>query len=347
MSQKFEYIDFAKGYAISTIVLYHCLQKAPLNGALQQAINLGGTGVHLFFLLSGLGLTLSAYQGDLWGFYRRRALKIWQPYALALTLSFVINLFIPLFTSSWRSWLAGLLLYQMFIDEHIEGFGGHFWFISAIIQFYLVFPLLRHALMGAGDANTVSAKRLNAFILSCFLLSLSWWLLVSFADKAHSRSWASFFLQYLWEFALGMGIGVMLRQGRLTSWLEKTRAKWLYALPLAILGFALMAILASKLGRVGKLFNDIPALVGYAAFSHFVYAFSQRYWPPLKRFFLWINGFSYSLYLIHILILELYLYGLKSAGIDLTLPGLLLFLPLALLGGWAFERLRQVKFRDV
>ncbi|MBK8194736.1 MAG: acyltransferase family protein [Lewinellaceae bacterium] len=53
------YIDFARGYAIFTIVCYHGLQRADLPGLWQKAIVFGGTGVHLFFLLSGFGLGLS------------------------------------------------------------------------------------------------------------------------------------------------------------------------------------------------------------------------------------------------------------------------------------------------
>ena len=52
-SMRYEYIQFAKGYAIFTIMLFHVLQRLVLPEILQKAIVFGGTGVHLFFLLSG------------------------------------------------------------------------------------------------------------------------------------------------------------------------------------------------------------------------------------------------------------------------------------------------------
>ena len=142
MKQRIEYIDFAKGYAIFTIVCYHALQQVALSPLWQKAIVFGGTGVHLFFLLSGFGLAWSSSSESTLLFYRRRMSKVWFPYVLALTLSLLAALTLNIFTDRWDAWLAGVALYQMFSEHYIVSFGGHFWFISAILQFYLVFPLL-------------------------------------------------------------------------------------------------------------------------------------------------------------------------------------------------------------
>ncbi|HRI59606.1 MAG TPA: acyltransferase, partial [Saprospiraceae bacterium] len=142
MKARIEYIDWAKGYAIFTIVCYHALQRAGLPPVLQQGIIFGGTGVHLFFLLSGFGLGLSRFSGSPLQFYRRRLTKVWLPYVLALTISLLAAIFFGLFPDRFDAWLAGVGLYQMFSERYIESFGGHFWFISAIIQFYLAYPVL-------------------------------------------------------------------------------------------------------------------------------------------------------------------------------------------------------------
>ena len=47
-AQKIAYVDFAKGYAIFTIVLYHAWQQVDLPPLLRQGIVFGGTGVHSF-----------------------------------------------------------------------------------------------------------------------------------------------------------------------------------------------------------------------------------------------------------------------------------------------------------
>ena len=202
---RIEYIDFAKGYAIFTVVVYHVLQRAGLPPLGQQAIIFGGTGVHLFFLLSGFGLafgkTLAAA-----AFYRRRLTKVWLPYVLALTLSLLTALAWNLFPDRWAAWLAGVLLYQMFFERFMDSFGGHFWFISAIMQFYLVYPALiwlRRRMPSAAGFSAI-----------CLGISVAWWRMVYVLDKADWRTWNSFFLQFLWEFGLGMVLGEMVVRRR-------------------------------------------------------------------------------------------------------------------------------------
>ena len=57
MKNHFELVDFLKGYAIFTIVLFHLL-LGQVTGVLGTAINFGGAGVHIFVLCSGFGLYL-------------------------------------------------------------------------------------------------------------------------------------------------------------------------------------------------------------------------------------------------------------------------------------------------
>ena len=80
--KKYELIDFLKGFAIFTIVIYHALQRIDLNPMMQDAIKLGGTGVHLFLLISGLGLYLSHKRKALNfpAFLKKRFSKIYLPY---------------------------------------------------------------------------------------------------------------------------------------------------------------------------------------------------------------------------------------------------------------------------
>ena len=95
-----------------------------------------------------------------------------------------------------------------------------------------------------------------------------------------------------------------------------------------------MIAMILKLGDVGRIFNDIPALIGYTALSDFVYRIGLQFWPPLKNFFLWIGGFSYSLYLIHVLVLEAWMH---ASGRVFELWMIAPYLALALTGGLAFE----------
>ncbi len=326
--QKIPFLDFARGYAIFTIVLYHALQKTALPGWAAQAAGFGGTGVHLFFLLSGFGLALSRHSGSAGSFYRRRLVKVWLPYALALTLSLFAALAWGLFPDGWAAWLAGVGLYQMFFEPFILSFGGHFWFISAIVQFYLAWPLLVWLRARIPD------ERL--FFGCCLAVSVAWWGLVFFLEKGHSRVWNSFFLQFLWEFGLGMILAAQYRQR------GEARAFWRFPLGLNLLaglvftGF--MVLLVLKMGPVGRIFNDIPALIGYTAFCIVVFQIGAKYLPPLRQFFEWVGGISYSLYLIHVLALGFYLLALDAGGLKINPVTLLPYPLLALAAAWLFEQ---------
>ncbi len=326
---KIAYVDFAKGYAIFTIVLYHTFQQVDLSPLLRQGIVFGGTGVHLFFLLSGFGLAWSRAVVTPLEFYQRRLTKVWLPYVLALTISLLCAFLFDLFPDRWGAWLAGVGLYQMFSEPYIESFGGHFWFISTIVQFYLLFPFLKKLQQHIGDSRW--------FFLLALAISIGWWITVALLGKGEFRTWNSCCLQFLWEFALGMTIAERMRSTKhgIPNSLFRIRF-WL--LPIGVFFTGVMVMMILKLGTVGRIFNDIPALLGYTAISGFLFYLGDLYWPPLKRFFLWISEFSFSLYLIHVLVLEAYLHLLPFA------PGfwqMLLYVPLALLVGQTFEQLSR------
>jgi peptidoglycan/LPS O-acetylase OafA/YrhL len=335
-NKKIEFLDFAKGYAIFTIVLFHILQQAGLSALLQKMIFFGGTGVHLFFLLSGYGMGLSGSQTDALTFYKRRASKIWLPYVLILTVSLVASLALDIFPDRWQAWLAGIGLYQMFIEPYIASFGGHFWFISAIMQFYLVYPLIRRLV-------DRFAHQLGLVVLAALSISMIWWLIVFSVGKGSLRIWNSFFLQFLWEFVLGLVLATALRKGQnlKVGPIEFNPRFWETSLLKAVLVGSIfsgiMLIMALKLGAFGKICNDVPALLGYTGICVAAYRLGETYLPFIKQFFLWISGFSFSLYLVHMLGFRLYLLGLESFGLTTNLWILLVYIPIALLLGRLFE----------
>lgn len=337
--KKIIWVDFAKGYAIFTIVCYHVLQRVALPPALSQAIVFGGTGVHLFFMLSGFGLGLSRSVLSPLMFYRRRLSKIWLPYIVVLTLSLLGALTLGLFPNGWPEWLAGVGLYQMFHEPYIQSFGGHFWFISTIIQFYIVFPVLIR----------VQRKINNPALFAglALLISIAWWLVVWILDKGGLRIWNSFFLQFLWEFALGMALAQWSTSAEKSALVSRAFRVLSIRNPLfwSVMGSAfsgLMLVMILKMGDIGKIFNDIPALAGYTGLCIFIWRVGQNWVPPLKNFFLWVSGFSFSLYLVHVLVLELYLL-VTTGSVHSALTPLAagVYLPLALLAGRAFEPLNK------
>ena len=108
------------------------------------------------------------------------------------------------------------------------------------------------------------------------------------------RVWNSFFLQYLWEFCLGM---------KLAEWYVKRPSvleipKWKCLLPACLAGLALTGVMGWA-GFPWRLYNDIPSLVGYTSLALMVYKIGS-----LNRFFSYTNKHSYEWYLVHILVFQ-------------------------------------------
>lgn len=328
---RFNYINFAKGYSALAILIYHGLSSLELPIFVEQAASFGGAGVHLFIFLSGFGLGWSSSSLSLAAFYRRRLVKIWIPYVLALSLSLGAAFAWNLFPDRWEAWLAAVGLCQMFSSQWAETLGGHFWFISTIIQFYLLYPLLAWFQR--------RSKTRVAFLIGCFVVSLAWWVVVSFLGKAELRHWNSFFPQFLWEFALGMSVCMWLKSGKLASafkdWWREDRW-WAWA-GLSVLASSVMLGMVMAFGSIGRVFNDVPAFIAFSSLSVAVFLFGGFQ----RGLFEWLGTFSFSLYLIHILVLKLLAKGLGYCGIEFSLIWMPAFVGAALLAGFLFDRLNQ------
>lgn len=290
--KRLEIVEFLKGYSIFTIIVFHYLQVLDLPHPYNQFIFFGGTGVHLFILLSGFGLYLSYLTRplDYICYLRKRISKIYIPYILVIVLSAFLSFFIPLYENSFYAFGGHIFLYKMF-DESIMGtYGYPLWFMSMILQFYILFYAL--VFMARRLSNT-------SFLVVCTTLSLLWMTMVIVIGKGEERVWNSFFLRYLWEFALGM---VMADRFVRNNYQARLKLKPAFFLIIGVLNCALYAFLAMKGGVVGKMFNDIPALIGYASIAVWFYLIRI---DVINQFFVFTGKLSFPLYLLHALILHI------------------------------------------
>jgi peptidoglycan/LPS O-acetylase OafA/YrhL len=145
--------------AAMLVVIHHIEQIKMVLGLPNRFSSLfferaGGTGVTLFFVLSGFLITyLLLKERDVTGtvaikdFYVRRVLRIWPLYYLVFAMSFFILPGMGLTTGLEGPWYIALL--YIFLLPNIGlmlapgvMYGGHLWSIGVEEQFYLVWPWL-------------------------------------------------------------------------------------------------------------------------------------------------------------------------------------------------------------
>ena len=293
--KRIELIDFLRGISIFTIVVMHLCQGLA-SGTLSKAIAFGGAGVHVFILCSGFGLYLSYLRKPLGyvDFLKRRFTKVYVPYAIVVLLwgmwTMVKGAEFPL-----REVMSHLLLYKMFSVELDTSLCYPYWFISTIIQFYLAWALIVRLVRGWGALLPLA-------------ISLAWSTLVGVLGYEEMRPWGSFFLQYLWEFCLGMWIAKRCVDSGNYGIMEIRNYRWWWLLVGAIGGMGLTGLIGWYGGWL-KLYNDIPSLVGYLSVMLLIYKVGAK---AVNRFFVWESSFGYELYLVHSLVFVIMAYLIKG-----------------------------------
>jgi len=311
--QYIEVLDFLKGYGMLTIVVFHLFQKMGLPDFWSKFINIGGAGVHTFIFISGFGLYLSYLKHPLRfvEYIKKRFFKVYIPYIITVSFIGIIGLLIPFDPyNTWEKYFSHVFLYKMFSETNIGTFGYHFWFISVIFELYLVFPLLvflKKKIPGIG------------FLITGIIISIAWSLIVLVLNKAELRTWNSFFLQYVWEFMLGMYFAENIFSNGFLFWeLKKSRL-----IILCIAGLVLKVFLSIKLGSAGELLNDIPSLIGYTSFGILLYTVHLKW---LNKFLVFTGIISFALYLIHFAVKLLFIYGLEYFGYQYNILSLFVVL---------------------
>lgn len=307
---RYDIVTFMRGFSILTIVLMHLMQvyMVYLPQWVLKAASLGGTGVHVFFLCSGFGLYLSYRHKELryFEFLKIRFLKVYIPYVLIVVLCFLIPV-IKVEGDRLVALLSHVSLLKMFMPQYDESFGPY-WFISALFQFYFLFVPLCYAKKRLGT---------NLFFICSLVLSVLWWILTTVLVINEIRIWGSFFLQYLWEFSLGIVIADKL--------FEETGEIKIRNSVLAIItvfGIAMEGILGT-IGGPLKAFNDIPALFGYTALGLIIWQIIC-----INKPICFFGEISYEWYLVHMLVFAIIcgiISGYLGAIIALTMSVLLAY----------------------
>lgn len=180
-------------------------------------------------------------------------MKIYIPYILVVFISAIIpgiyeNREIDIV-------LSHIFLYKMFFSQYEESLGAHLWYISTLFQFYILFIPLCYFKERVGK---------KWFAITCCFLSLMWWIGSSVTGISEQRIWGSFFLQYLWEFGIGMLVADYLFNG------NDIKIKKICLLFLSMLGLLIGGMLGI-IGGVLTSFNDVPLMMGFLLAELFIH----------------------------------------------------------------------------
>jgi peptidoglycan/LPS O-acetylase OafA/YrhL len=280
-------------------------QFAPISsfGAWDVPVNLlrylgwfGDHGVQVFLIVSGFGLTWGLLQKGaspvlpLRSFYLRRFERIYPPYWMAHLIFFVLA-FVFLTLEVRHTSLTFYLSLTGFrlTPASFYAISPSWWYITLIVQLYLVYPLLWWLLKHLGAARFLILCAIVAFGIRAAGL----WLL---SDSIYLDMWSrgAIFITRLPEFVFGMALAVWLRdrQPRVDRWLAGPPGLGFAALLLiggTILSFDLM-------GMTVALF-----MIGVGLFIP-LYAVWRHQDEPTSAWgkgFKWIGQHTNSLFLMH------------------------------------------------
>ncbi len=312
-------VDAMRGLAILLVLGYHAgplrfrlaeyqpsgvvaLPHLSVGELLQLPVfHFGFVGVHAFFVVSGfcIHLRYAANQTrfSATDFFRRRLWRIVPPYWCALALSALL----PRLLSSlahhaemptWRDFFLHALFAHSFSKQAIFSINPAFWSLTTEMQFYLLYPLLLFTIRRFGIEKMIAAT---------LILSLVWratLLLLIPPDVDHFmvyRVWLhAWCLPRLFEWLLGAWAAERVVEEKPR---RKAAAHW---------GLIVLLLTAAALCRtqmvIDKLFFD--ALVG-VAFALVLRLFIANQDNFFARVLAPVGTISYSLYLVHVPIVDL------------------------------------------
>ena len=281
---------YLMGIATLWITFYHSkflnlfqsalLTKTHLLGFFTRVEAIGNCGVDLFFFLSGLGLYFSysrLLESDphpVRTFYRRRYGRVVPPILIVTILTFGL-----IEVADLANWAGGVFLYGYFVPSLTR---GNFWYLSATMVFYLIFPLLHRLLRG---------KREIRRVIGLLVMALAAIVLMSTFFSEYFYTHAILIMTRVPVFVLGAYAGKLaLRHQKIPRWIP------LLAVPVSL---ALLVLIADvplpNYGRYLEFAVFIPCLV----LAH-GYVFSQckkrHFWSKAVAV---VGVYSMEIYLIY------------------------------------------------
>jgi peptidoglycan/LPS O-acetylase OafA/YrhL len=293
----------------------------------------GWLGVDVFFVLSGFLLTRQAWGkvargaapgwlGTRFGetytsFLERRVLRVYPAYYATISVLLVLaGLRLYRTLPEKADLLLHLVMFHNLVERYLETMNGVFWTIPFEWQFYLVFPLL-----------FVALRRTNliAFYLAFALLALATKEWVIIRDSGYMQLQLPIRLD---AFVAGMCAATFAEHHRL----RRRAALTVFALGLA--GLFGTPWIYSAYPSGGHYFDAVglarPLWI-QASICLFLLGLSAEPHPGVRlfsnRLVVWLGLISYSIYLVHVPVLDflalLGAYPIRDSGVPISLPRVL------------------------
>jgi peptidoglycan/LPS O-acetylase OafA/YrhL len=322
---RFHEIDFLRGFACLNVLAFHFLSRGPATGTmpgaefplLASAARYGYLGVHLFFVISGFVILLSAQGASPRGFVASRASRLYPALWIGATLTAGTAWLLgdARFAVSASTYLVNVtMLPQWFGVAYVD---GAYWSLAYELHFYImVWLAIRLGLM----------ERLEWL--------LAGWLLISAADAFRPMWPAEFWLNAKWApFFTAGGVFYLVR----TRGITPARLGLLaVSFVLAQLHALQQAPLASP-GEPVFVPTAVVASVVTAVFALFWLIATGRLRMNPSPFIFYAGALTYPMYVIH-QNLGFMIYGQLHKASGQVSGSIALMLVVLLAASWCIHR---------
>lgn len=295
--ERYYFVDVIKGVAIVGILMFHMLRHEDYDILLGTIIKYGGLGNLIFFILSGFGIScyLRKNEPTAKKFLKKRFFRIYSTYIIALLFAAIIIPIIVAFLSTLKGYPLKIIFYQYTLLEWIQivtltrvfssndwrlfevylPLNAAYWFISIIVQFYLLIGLALYF-----------KKQFSKIIILVTVLSV-----LSFLPFLRTFIPYGLFIPFWIYFSIGMLLEYSIYHGFHDKFLNTVQDSYHFIIILYIVVSSIV---------LKFFFSDLLFSVFIAGFLALFYPYdSQIKNLKMLRLFSLLGVTSYSIYLMH------------------------------------------------
>ncbi|MGC4100312.1 acyltransferase family protein [Ferruginibacter sp.] len=286
-------IQMLRGIASLLVVLLHITinYSENLPGAfLFNIFKFGGSGVDIFFVLSGFIITYSsagniAKSGAFLTFIKRRIIRIFPIYWITISIFLLIQIiFFSFYKTHFDLTFTNICSTYLLFPNHIM-INGVSWSLTNELFFYLLFSV----------AVLIPYKKITLYLMVAYSLVLIVSGVLNLFDLASMNSFVALLLFPMnMEFFLGVLVALIV---------HRFPSKWIY--PFLITGLLLFLAGAANMGYFSGMTKNGTERVLFFGVPSFLVILSLVKWELTKKvniakIFVDLGNASYSIYLIHL-----------------------------------------------